>query len=161
MVPTLKRSRAPFMTKFRRRLVALAALPLLSGVPPFLAGRAAAATVTVTVHGVRDGRGHVRIGICPRSDFLSETCPYHAIVSSQAGIVTATIAGVPPGTYAVAAYQDAADAGHLRRSLFGIPEDGTGFSRNPPMRFGPPSFDRCALRIGAQDAAVSITLTYF
>ena len=145
------------MTILRR--LKLAALVLTATVA--LAPPAAAVRVLVSVHGLRDGRGHVRIGICPRAEFLSETCPYHAIVSSRAGTVTATIADVPPGTYAVAAYQDATDAGHLRRSLLGIPEDGTGFSRNPSLRFGPPSFAACAVRIEARDAAIDITLTYF
>ncbi len=151
------------MTMSRRLVAALATPAVLSGMF-FLstAGRsAAAATVTVSVHGVRNARGHVRIGICPKADFLSETCPYHAVVPAHAGTVVATIVDVPPGTYAVAAYQDETDSGRLRRSLFGIPEDGTGFSRNPSLRFGPPAFDSCALRIEARDAAVSITLTYF
>ncbi len=150
------------MTTFRRLPVALAALPALCAT--FLSGAvgsAHAATVTVSVHGVRNPLGHVRIGICPKADFLSETCPYNAIVSARAGTVTATVAGVPPGIYAVAAYQDEADLGHLRRSLFGIPKNGTGFSRDPSLRFGPPSFNSCALRIEAQNVAVSITLTYF
>ncbi len=149
----------PVMTTLRRFAPVLTMLAgsLIVGTASF----ATAATITVSVHGVRDARGHVRIGICPKADFLSETCLYHAIVSAHAGTVTATIAGVPPGIYAVAAYQDETDAGHLRRSLFGIPEDGTGFSRDPSLRFGPPAFDRCALRIEARDAAVSITLTYF
>lgn len=120
-----------------------------------------AADLAVTVTGLPDARGHVRIGVCARSEFLSEHCRYHTIVSARAGQVTATIHGIDPGTYAVAAYQDSTDAGHLRRGLFGIPKDPTGFSRNPGLTMGPPSFDRCALRIGTQNAAVSITLHAF
>ncbi len=118
------------------------------------------ATVRVEVLGVRNGLGHVRIGLCERAEFLNERCTYHAIVSSRSGTVAATIADVRPGTYAVAAYQDETDLGHLRRGLFGIPEDGVGFSRDPAPGYGPPSFGACALRIDAADAAIAVTLHY-
>ncbi len=120
-----------------------------------------AADLAVTITGLPDARGHVRVGVCARAEFLSEQCRYHTIVSARAGSVTATIHGIEPGVYAVAAYQDSTDAGHLRRGLFGIPKDPTGFSRNPALTMGPPSFDRCALRITAQNAAISITLHGF
>ncbi len=119
-----------------------------------------AATVRVEVMGVRNGLGHVRIGLCARAEFLNERCVYHAIVPSRPGTVVATIADVRPGTYAVAAYQDEADLGHMRRGLFGIPVGGMGFSRDPAPGYGPPSFGACALRIGAADAAIAVTLRY-
>ena len=137
-----------------------AALLLSAMLAPFLAAIAPvrAADLAVTITGLPDARGHVRIGVCERAEFLSEHCRYHTIVSARTGSVTATIRGIGPGIYAVAAYQDSTDAGHLRRGLFGIPEDPTGFSRNPTLTMGPPSFDRCALRIGTQDAAIGIVL---
>ncbi len=138
-----------------RRLVAVLLLPFA----PTAAVHAM--SLTVTVAGLHDARGHVRIGVCGRAEFLGERCAYHAVVPSQAGSVTATIPGIQPGIYAVAAYQDSADAGHLRRSLLGIPEDGIGFSRNPPLGLGGLPFDRCALSLGTQDAAITVTLRFF
>ncbi len=139
-----------------RRL--LAALLLLM---PACATGARAMSLTVTVAGLHDARGHVRIGVCERAEFLGERCAYHAVVPSQPGSVTATISGIRPGIYAVAAYQDSTDAGHLRRSFLGIPEDGIGFSRNPPLGLGGLPFDRCALSLGTQDAAIAVTLRFF
>ncbi len=118
-------------------------------------------SLTVTVAGLHDSRGHVRIGVCRRDEFLGERCAYHAVAPSRAGSVTATISGIQPGIYAVAAYQDSTDVGHLRRSFLGIPEDGIGFSRNPPLGLGGLPFDRCALTLGAQDAAITVTLRFF
>lgn len=113
-------------------MIASARLPgLLLALVAATAMPAVAATLTVTVDGVRDGRGHVRVAVCRKAEFLTEQCAYHAIVSAAAGHVVVTIPGIRPGLYAVAAYQDATDAGHLRRGLFGIPKDGAGFSRNP------------------------------
>ena len=139
---------------FRRLAVAL---PLLLAV----ASAAQAASLTVTVAGLRNNRGHVRIGVCTRTEFLGEICHYHAIVSARPGSITATIPGIPAGTYAVAVYQDETDIGHLRRGLFGVPSEGVGFSRNPPLGMSLPGFDRCALRIGAQDVAVTVELRHF
>jgi uncharacterized protein (DUF2141 family) len=141
----------------RASTFALFALPVCAAAcaPP-----AEAATLDVTVDNVRDARGHVRIGVCTKAEFLGERCRYHAVVPSAAGRVEARIA-VQPGTYAIAAYQDATDAGHLRRTFLGIPKDGTGFSRDPSLRFGPPSFADSALSVGAGDSAVTIHLRYF
>lgn len=146
------------MIRFRHLLRGCAAVLLL---PAALATPLHAASLTVAVTGVRNGSGHVRIGVCTQSQFLGERCSYHAIVTSRQGTVTVTIPGIQPGAYAIAAYQDETDVGHLRRGLFGIPKDGTGFSRNPFPGMGPPSFQSCALSIGHRDAAISIALHYF
>jgi uncharacterized protein (DUF2141 family) len=114
--------------------------------------------LTITVANLPSAKGHVRIGVCTRPQFLSERCSYHAIVSAKAGTITTTIQDVAPGTYAVAAYQDETDLGHMHRNLFGIPLNPSGFSRDPKIGYGPPSFDACAFRIGAQDAAITVTV---
>jgi uncharacterized protein (DUF2141 family) len=137
---------------------ALAAAVLLIGAA--LAQTALAAQVTVTVTGVRDGRGVVRVAICPRADFLHPHCPYVAQVPSVPGAVVVTIAGVPPGVYAAQAFQDANDNGILDRTWLGFPQEGMGFSRDAPMRFGPPAFGDAAFTIGTDDAAISFRLRY-
>lgn len=126
----------------------------------FLSGGTAAwsASLTITVANLPNAKGHVRIGVCTRPQFLSERCSYHAIVSARAGTITTTIQDVAPGTYAVAAYQDDTDLGHMRHNLFGIPLNASGFSRDPKIGYGPPSFDACAFRTGAQDAAITVTV---
>ncbi len=149
----------------RASAFALFVLPVCAAAcpPPAKAATLAAtpaATLVVTVDNVRDARGHVRIGVCTKAEFLGERCRYHAVVPSAAGRVETRIT-VQPGIYAIAAYQDATDAGHLRRTFLGIPKDGTGFSRDPSLRFGPPSFADSALTVGTGDSAVTIHLHYF
>ena len=138
------------------------AIPILALLAPALPStHALAARVLVTVHGVRDDRGQIRIGVCRKSEFLSDHCAYHAVVSARAGDVSAIIPGVPPGTYAVAAYQDLNGSGRLDRGFFGMPKEDLGFSRNPSLRFGPPAFARCAVTIGNDDASVALRLNKF
>ena len=122
---------------------------------------ATAATLTVSVQGVRSDRGHIRIGVCQKSAFLSERCAYHAIVPARPGEVSATISNIAPGVYAVAAYQDEDDSGKLKRTIFSMPKEDLGFSRNPPMRFGPPTFADCAIAIRARHSSVVLKLRKF
>ncbi len=124
-------------------------------------GHAAAATLQVTVHGVRDDRGQIRIGVCREVEFLSETCAHHAVVPARAGDVHARIDDIPPGVYAVAAYQDVDDSGTLKRGFFGMPKEDIGFSRDPALRLGPPVFARSAVRIGSEDGQIALTLRKF
>jgi len=137
-------------------------LPFLFGTALLLApSLASAASLTVTVENIRDAKGHIRIGICPRADFMADHCRYHAVLPARVGSVTATIRGVPPGTYAVEAFADTDDDGHLKKNFFGIPKEGLAISRNPPPRFGPPHFDDAAIRIVEGSGAITLALRYF
>jgi uncharacterized protein (DUF2141 family) len=42
----------------------------------------------------------------------------------------------------------------------GIPREGFGFSRNPRIRMGAPSFDECRFTVGAEPARQAITMKY-
>ena len=54
---------------------------------------------------------------------------------------------LPTGTYAITVYQDANANGKIDRNLIGIPTELGGFSNNPRIVMGPPSFKRCAFRL--------------
>ena len=115
----------------------------------------------VTVTNVRSEHGHVRVAVCPRASFLQANCAWHAAAPARVGSVVVTVPGLPPGVYAVQSFLDENDDGKINRSLLGIPEEGMGFSRDAPMRFGPPSFDDAAIRVGEAGGAVSLRLRYF
>lgn len=59
--------------------------------------------------------------------------------------------GLAPGDYAIAVIHDANSNARLD-TMMGIPREGFGFSRNPAIGFGPPSFAsaRFAVTIGAE-----------
>jgi uncharacterized protein (DUF2141 family) len=128
-----------------------------------LAGPAAAETsvLEVTVTGVRNGRGHVLVAVCDQATFLQPHCAYHGQAAAAAGAVVVRVTGVPAGVYAVEAYQDENDNGVLDRSFLGMPKEGMGFSRDAPMRFGPPDFADAAVTVPAQGGALSLALRYF
>ncbi len=129
-------------------LAALAAVP------------ARAATLDVAVSGVRNDKGIVLVAVCPAAQFLRDTCAYRGRAPARAGEVVVQV-DVPPGTYAVQAYHSEDGSGRLRRSFFGVPRDGIGFSRDARFHYGPPSFADAAVRVGPEGGRVRLTLHYY
>jgi uncharacterized protein (DUF2141 family) len=115
----------------------------------------------VTITGVRNDHGHVLVAVCDRATFLQPKCAYHGSATAKTGAVTVRVTGVPAGVYAVQAYQDENDNNTLDRNFFGMPKEGMGFSRDAPMRFGPPDFNDAAVTVPATGGALSFALRYF
>ncbi len=122
---------------------------------------ALAATVQITVSGVRNDHGHVLVALCSRADFLQPHCPWKAEVLASPGSVTAVLANVPPGTYAAQAYHDENDDKRLNRTILGLPREGMGFSNDAPMHFGPPGFDAASFALGHANTHIGFKLRYF
>jgi uncharacterized protein (DUF2141 family) len=120
-----------------------------------------AATVVVTVGGVRNDHGHVLVALCTRASFLRPHCAWRGHAAAQPGRVQVRIEGVPPGTYAAQAFHDENDNGRLERTLLGLPKEAMGFSNDAPMRMGPPRFDAAAFTVTAEGAQISFGLRYF
>jgi uncharacterized protein (DUF2141 family) len=142
----------------RRSLAPALALVLAACALP---ARAEPGVLDVTVTGVRNDHGHVLVAVCDRATFLQPSCAYHGRAPARPGAVVVLVTGVPPGTYAVQAYHDENDNGRLDRSFFGLPTEGMGFSRDAPMRFGPPDFADAAVVVPAVGGALSLALRYF
>ena len=117
-------------------------------------------TLQVTVGNIRTAAGHIRVAVCTRESFLKADCPFHGTAPARAGSVVVTVHGVPPGAYAVQAFQDEDDSGRIKRSLLGIPKEGFGFSRDAPANFGSPSFANAAFQVAPGVAEVALRLRY-
>ena len=124
-----------------------------------LALPALAATVEVHVTGVAAGKGKVNVAVCDQARFLKQ-CAYSGSAPAREGDNTIAIRGVPPGSWAVLAYQDENENDELDRNLIGIPRENYGFSRDARGKFGPPSFEDAAIAVredgGATVAAVKL-----
>lgn len=119
-----------------------------------------ATKVQVRVLGVSSDAGIVRVAVCPQADFLKPTCPYRGRAPARRGTVLVSVAGVPPGIYAVQAHHDANNDGRINRNFFGLPTEGIGVSRAAPMRFGPPRFADAAVSISGALVTLDITLRF-
>ena len=135
----------------------LATMTITAVLASLAGGAAGAADLTVEVAGLRSTAGLVRVAVCPEATFTKPQCPHVAVV--PAGRRTATVTGIPPGTYAVQVFHDEDGDGELDRRAF-WPIEGLGFSRDAPMRMGPPKFGDAALRING-NGTIRVTMRYF
>jgi len=122
---------------------------------------AQASSVFVTVTGVRNASGHVRVAVCTKAEFLKPHCLYTGNAPAAQGSVLVVVPDVPPGTYAAQAFHDENDNGVIDRNIFGIPTEGLGFSNNAKMFFGPPRFDAAAFAVGGTNVRITFSLRYY
>jgi uncharacterized protein (DUF2141 family) len=119
-------------------------------------------TEEVRIEKLRSQRGVVHLCLTARvatfpdcakdSQAITRTVP-----ARDAGAVS--FEGVAPGRYALAIFHD--ENGNKKLDAFlGIPREGFGFSRNPPVHFGPPRFDQARIEVARGIAPVSIRMQY-
>lgn len=64
-----------------------------------------------------------------------------------------SIPDLPPGEYALSVIHDENDNGKLDTFL-GIPKEGFGFSNNPKVYFGPPSFKKSKFKLESDEKII-------
>jgi len=122
-----------------------------------LALPASAATVEVRVTKVAGGKGKVNVAVCDRERFLKQ-CAYSASVPAVAGETVVSFKDIPPGTWAVLAYQDENENNELDRNFIGIPSENYGFSRNARGKFGPPGFEDASIEVQGELTVAPVRL---
>ncbi|MGJ3648580.1 DUF2141 domain-containing protein [Sphingomonas sp. GlSt437] len=79
-----------------------------------------------------------------------------SVPASDTGI---EIDGLPHGDYAAAVIHDENSNNRLD-TFMGIPREGFGFSRNPPIHFGPPRFTAARFTINGDREDQDIKMRY-
>lgn len=128
-----------------------------------LPGATTASELTVTVSGLRSDHGVVRA--CLTSD--PKRFPRcvgdpsaHRLVAPADAAGTLSFRNVAPGRYAVALLHDENGNGKADRALSMIPKEGFGFSRDAPVRMGPPKFSDAAFTLAAGASVQAIRMRY-
>jgi uncharacterized protein (DUF2141 family) len=133
-------------------------LALLAG----MCGMAAAGSINVTVTDVRSEQGVIRCGLFASAVGFRE--PGKELIAQigkiQGNHSTCAFNSVPEGTYAIAVFHAEQGEMQLAFGLFGKPKQGVGFSRNPGMLFGPPSFEASAFPVGNAPVNLTVKLNY-
>jgi uncharacterized protein (DUF2141 family) len=132
----------------------LAPLPARSG--------QVATTVSVSVTGLRNTNGMVQACLtsAPRHFPNCDRDPgAHRLTIHAASDLVLEFADVPPGTYAVALLHDENGNGRVDRTLM-IPREGFGFSRDAPVRMGPPHFAQASFALGSTPLRQTIRMRY-
>lgn len=139
-------------------LGALAALALA----PAAASEANSTSISITVTNLRNVHGLVQacLTALPQHfpDCSDDPAARHMSANAHAGLVLEFV-NVPPGTYAIALLHDENSNGRVDRVLM-VPREGYGFSRDAPVRMGPPSFDQAAFAVGTSAVRQTIRMRY-
>ena len=122
-------------------------------------------TLVLEIAGLRDARGQVHASL-----FVSETgfprdttAVFRSVtldLASKEG-VTLRFEDLRFGYYAVAVLHDKNSNGEMDTGLLGVPSEGFGFSNNPRMGFGAPSFESCRFRFDQQEVVLPIEILHF
>ncbi|WP_422794941.1 DUF2141 domain-containing protein [Sphingobium mellinum] len=118
--------------------------------------------LSMGVEGLRSTRGNILICVTrqPRyfPDCTSDPDRRHFAVPAGSGAIA--LGAMAPGEYAIAIIHDENGNGKLD-TFAGIPREGVGFSRNPTIRFGAPSFRSAQFAIGAAPVRQDVKVRYF
>lgn len=133
-----------------------------------LAGLTAAAPagqsqpIGMTLDGLRSAKGQILVCVTRTAAFFPDCTKdpekRHFAVPVKSGPIS--LGALVPGDYAIAIIHDENGNGKLD-TFAGIPREGVGFSRNPVLRFGAPSFKSARFPVGSAPVEQAITLKYF
>jgi uncharacterized protein (DUF2141 family) len=135
-----------------------AALPVLLGAAPPQTG-----SVLVEVLGRRSAKGLVQacLTAIPAGfpDCKKDPAALKLTIPATPG-GTLLFENIAPGRYAVALFHDENGNNRLDTAMM-IPREGFGFSRDAPLRFGPPRFAAAAISVADVEMRTVIHLRYF
>jgi uncharacterized protein (DUF2141 family) len=125
-------------------------------IAPFSAACAQTSTVEVRLTGARPG-GPAMVQLCSEAEGLQE-CARYTTVPVRNGTATARFSNVPPGRWAVVAFQDVDSNGRLGFGFLGRPNEPWGYSRGAQGVMGPPDFAAAAVAVPASGGVIPVRL---
>jgi uncharacterized protein (DUF2141 family) len=131
-------------------------------VEPFPIG---SGTLAVQIEGLRNSEGTIHIGLFDGpAGFPQDTAAMvrsATRVLAEVGERVIRFEGLAYGEYAVAVLHDENASGAMDTNFLGIPKEGLGFSNNPRIVFGAPSFESCSVRFDEPEMALQLQMRYF
>jgi uncharacterized protein (DUF2141 family) len=126
-------------------------------------GASPLASLDLGVAGLRSDKGMVRACVTTdRAHFPAcdkDPKARHLSVAAGGGAAL-RFDDLPSGAYAVAIFHDENGNGRVD-TRFGIPTEGVGFSNNPRLLFGPPSFAAASIALTDRPVDQTVKLRYF
>ncbi len=122
---------------------------------------ASAAPLRITVEGIRDSKGEIRLSVYSApAEWPGHSARDHDQVKpAKTGSMVFTF-DLPPGTYAVNGFHDEDGNGKFNKSLIGLPQEGYFFSNNVRPVLSAPSFKSASFKLPPEGAAISISVHY-
>ncbi|MEM1327421.1 MAG: DUF2141 domain-containing protein [Bacteroidota bacterium] len=115
--------------------------------------------LTVEVKGIETLEGNIMIClVSDKNNFLDGGCKRGKSIPANRSTVEVTFEQSAAGYYAITLFHDENSDQQLNtEGLFGMPSESYGFSNNPTLLFGPPSFDRCRFKL-SEDQVIQVKL---
>lgn len=133
----------------------------LAGVAVASIGASPVSTLDVGIDALRSTKGQLRLCLTRQPDAFPDCVGDRDAIrrTIPAGDRATRFDGLSPGGYAIAVIHD--ENGNARLDTFaGIPREGFGFSRNPPIAFGPPRFSAARFTIDGDAARQQVKMRY-
>lgn len=121
--------------------------------------------LSVDVEALRSTKGNIIICLTRLPDHFPDCTGdpdrrHYTVSVAQARSGGISITDLPPGGYALALIHDE-NANRKLDTFAGIPREGVAFSRNPPIRFGAPSFNSARFTIAGSPVEQDVKMKYF
>ncbi|AUW59497.1 hypothetical protein C1T17_16855 [Sphingobium sp. SCG-1] len=122
-------------------------------------------TLSVDVSALRSAKGNLIICVTRLPDHFPDCTGdpdrrHYTVNAAQTQAKGMTITDLPPGTYAIALIHDE-NGNHKLDTFAGIPREGVAFSRNPPIRFGAPTFNSARFSVAGAPVEQDLKMKYF
>jgi uncharacterized protein (DUF2141 family) len=147
-----------FGIKRAAQILALGALAMNAT----LAASPTPGTLDIAITGLRNLKGNILICVTANAsafpDCSKDPESKKAVVAANAS-AHVFFKGIKEGVYAVSLVHDENANGKLDTKAM-IPGEGFGFSRNPAILFGPPSFKSARFTVDAQGSVQAIKMKY-
>jgi len=118
------------------------------------------ADISVQLSNLEKGMGSVNVALFDKAEDFTDN-PYKTLrqklKTGQSG-ASLTFEDVPPGTYAIAVYQDTNDNGEFDTNFVGIPKEPYGFSNNYRPTMSSPSFDKAKFDLSGEKVVQQIKI---
>lgn len=119
-----------------------------------------AADFVVKVRGIEQATGVLMVGVFDSAATFRKTplAQSPSVPVGSTGEITVSIRALPPGQYAVIAFQDLNGNETLDLGPLGIPVEPYAISGQPKLRIGPPEFVDAAFLLGSDGLTLELRL---
>jgi uncharacterized protein (DUF2141 family) len=124
-------------------------------------GQSNQTSLQVSISGASSDTGSIRILVFSKpSGFPDQVKQAVRSISlpPKSGKASFKLTDLPAGTYAIGIIHDLDNNGKLSTNAVGYPTEKFGFSKNPKIYFGPPSFEKAAFVLGKTAVSLEINL---
>ena len=124
-------------------------------------GQSNQTSLQVSISGASSDTGSIRILVFSKSSGFPDQVKQAVrsiSIPPKSGKASFKLTDLPAGTYAIGVIHDLDNNGKLSINAVGYPTEKFGFSKNPKVYFGPPSFEKAAFVLGKTAVSLEISL---